>query len=153
MAWSWWAVVRAVIQRVSSAQVEVAGEIVGQIEQGFLVLMGCQQGDEHATAVQMAAKISKLRVFEDSEGRTNLDIFAVRGKILLVSQFTLAADLRKGNRPSFTTALAPEKAKILIEEVVQELENKELRVEQGVFGAAMDVRSCNRGPATYLIDV
>jgi D-tyrosyl-tRNA(Tyr) deacylase len=144
---------RAVVQRVSSAEVEVEGKIVGQITQGLLILLGCQEGDQSATAVQMAAQIAKLRIFEDPEGRTNLDIFAAGGEILLVSQFTLAADLRKGNRPSFTSALAPAKAKVLVEDVAQELSNKGLKVEQGVFGATMDVRSCNRGPATYLIDV
>lgn len=144
---------RAIVQRVSSAEVEVDGEIVGQIEQGLLILLGCQEGDQSAAAVQMAAKIAKLRIFEDSDERTNLDIFAAGGEILLISQFTLAADLRKGNRPSFTTALGPEKARVLVDEVSQELSDKGLRVAEGVFGASMDVRSCNRGPATYLIDV
>jgi D-tyrosyl-tRNA(Tyr) deacylase len=127
--------------------------MVGAIERGLLIFLGCQQGDQSTQAVQLAAKVAKLRVFEDSEGRTNLDIFAVGGEILLISQFTLAADLRKGNRPSFASALAPEEARMLVAEVAQELEDKGLRVAQGVFGASMDIRSWNQGPATYLIDV
>jgi len=140
------------VQRVSSAQVEVLGAVVGKIRLGLLILLGCQLGDSSAQAQHLAARIAKLRVFEDLEGRTNLDIFAVKGEILLVSQFTLAADLRMGNRPSFTTALAPLEAELLVIQVAQELLNKGLKVENGVFGAHMEVSSCNTGPATYLLE-
>jgi len=138
---------------VSSAEVEVGGEIVGQIGLGLLLLVGCEIGDEPSAAEKLAAKIAKLRIFEDAEGRTNLNIFAVEGEILLVSQFTLAADMRKGNRPSFTSALAPDEAQSLVADLAQHLKSKDLKVEQGVFGASMEVRSCNTGPATYLIEV
>ena len=144
---------RALVQRVTSARVEVDEQIVGQIELGLLILLGCQEGDDQASAVKMVNRLAKLRIFEDSAGLTNLDIFAVSGQILLVSQFTLAADLRKGNRPSFTTALAPEKARILLDFVMQGLIDKGLKVETGVFGATMQVHSCNAGPATYLLEL
>ena len=144
---------RAIVQRVSSARVEVEGQVVGQIEGGLLILLGCQVGDSQLSVGKMVTRLAKLRIFEDQQGLTNLDIFAAGGDILLVSQFTLAADLRKGNRPSFTTALAPEDARKLVQEVSQGLENKGLKVENGMFGASMDVHSCNAGPATYLIEV
>jgi D-tyrosyl-tRNA(Tyr) deacylase len=144
---------KAVIQRVSSARVEVAGEVVGRIDAGFLVLLGCEVGDDDAAARKMASRIAKLRIFEDADGRTNLDIFAVGGEILLVSQFTLAADLRSGNRPSFTTAMAPEGARMLLDAVSQALSDKGLKVEHGVFGAAMSVHLCNVGPATYHLEL
>lgn len=144
---------RAIVQRVSSARVEVAGKVVGQIDKGLLILLGCQVGDSEVEADKMVTRLTKLRIFEDQQGLTNLDIFAAEGEILLVSQFTLAADLRKGNRPSFTTALAPEQARELVRKVAQGLDSKGLKVENGVFGASMDVHSCNAGPATYLVEV
>lgn len=140
------------MQRVRSARVEVDGKVVGQIDKGLLILLGCQVGDSEASVTKMVNRLAKLRIFEDDQGLTNLDIFQAKGEILLVSQFTLAADLRKGNRPSFTTALAPEQARELVGEVAQGLENKGLKVENGVFGASMDVHSCNAGPATYLLE-
>lgn len=141
------------MQRVRSAQVEVEAEVVGQIDRGLLILLGCQVGDDEESASKMARQLAKLRIFEDDQGLTNLDIFAAEGEILLVSQFTLAADLRKGNRPSFTSALAPKQARELVEKVAQGLKDKGLKVENGVFGTRMDVYSCNAGPATYLIEV
>jgi|FLOH01.1.fsa_nt_gi D-aminoacyl-tRNA deacylase len=128
------------------------GAVVGEIRLGLLIFLGCQLGDSSAQGQHLAARIAKLRVFEDLDGRTNLDIFAVKGEILLVSQFTLAADLRRGNRPSFTTALAPLEAQVLLSEFSQELSSKGLKVENGVFGAHMEVSSCNMGPATYLLE-
>ncbi|MHC4824425.1 MAG: D-aminoacyl-tRNA deacylase [Planctomycetota bacterium] len=141
---------KALVQRVDQAQVEVEGEVVGRIGLGFLIYLGCAVGDEAATAGKMAERLGKLRVFEDADGKTNLDL---EGSILLISQFTLAADLRKGNRPSFTTALAPDEAQVLVEQVRQTLENKGFRVESGVFGAHMRVSSTNVGPATYLLEI
>lgn len=144
---------RALVQRVEQAQVEVEGEVVGRITKGFLVYLGCAVGDDGTHALKMAERLTKLRVFEDADGKTNLDLKAVEGSILLISQFTLAADLRKGNRPSFTTALAPEAARVLVDQVRQTLENKGFRVESGVFGAHMKVSSTNVGPATYLLEI
>lgn len=129
----------------------VAGETVGAIAHGFLIYLGCEVGDGSKEAQKMGERIAKLRIFEDVDGKTNLDLAAVEGSILLISQFTLAADLRKGNRPSFTSALAPEEARGLLEEVRKSLENKGFRVESGVFGAHMRVTSTNVGPATYLL--
>ena len=129
----------------------VAGETVGAIAHGFLIYLGCEVGDGSKEAQKMGERIAKLRIFEDVDGKTNLDLAAAEGSILLISQFTLAADLRKGNRPSFTSALAPEEARGLLEEVRKSLENKGFRVESGVFGAHMRVTSTNVGPATYLL--
>ena len=131
----------------------VEGKTVGEIDAGFLVYLGCEVGDGVPLARKMAERLAKLRIFEDEEGKTNLDLCAAEGSILLISQFTLAADLRKGNRPSFTTALAPDEARALVEEVRQVLENKGFRVESGVFGAHMRVTSTNVGPATYLLNL
>lgn len=139
------------MQRVDEASVVVQGDVVGAIGLGFLIYLGCEVGDDRATAHKMAERLAKLRIFEDADGKTNLDLAAAEGSILLISQFTLAADLRKGNRPSFTTALAPEEARVLLGEVRQVLENKGFRVESGVFGAHMRVTSTNVGPATYLL--
>ncbi|MFK5954896.1 MAG: D-aminoacyl-tRNA deacylase [Planctomycetota bacterium] len=144
---------KAIVQRVDHAEVVVEGEVVGQIGLGFLIYLGCETGDVSAIAVKMARRLAKLRIFEDADGKTNLDLSSVEGSILLISQFTLAADLQRGNRPSFTTALAPAEARILLEEVRQTLENKGFRVESGVFGAHMRVSATNVGPATYLLEI
>jgi len=144
---------KALVQRVDQAEVVVAGEVVGQIGLGFLIYLGCQVGDDHSTAVKMATRLAKLRIFEDHDGKTNLDLNAVGGSILLISQFTLAADLRRGNRPSFTSALAPDAAKVLLEKLRQTLEKKGFKVESGVFGAHMRVSATNVGPATYLLEM
>lgn len=146
-------VLKALVQRVDEASVVVDGEVVGAIQKGFLIYLGCEVEDDLAVARKMAERVAKLRIFEDEEGKTNLDLAAAEGSILLISQFTLAADLRKGNRPSFTTALAPEAARVLLEEVRNILENKGFRVESGVFGAHMRVTSTNVGPATYLLNL
>ena len=144
---------KVVVQRVEQAEVVVADQVVGRIGLGFLVYLGCEVGDLSSTARRMGERLGRLRIFEDAEGKTNLDLNAVEGSLLLISQFTLAADLRRGNRPSFTTALAPEKARILMEDVRQTLENNGFRVECGVFGASMKVCSTNLGPATYLLQI
>ncbi len=144
---------KALVQRVDQAQVEVEGKVVGRIALGSLVYLGCAVGDDAAIASKMAERLAKLRIFEDADGKTNLDLTAVEGSLLLISQFTLAACLKKGNRPSFTTALAPEAARVLVDQVRQALENKGFRVESGEFGAHMRVSSTNVGPATYLLEI
>jgi len=139
------------VQRVSQASVCVAGLMRGEIQAGLLVYLGCELGDEEVQAVRLADRVSKLRIFNDAAGLSNLDLSSVAGAILLVSQFTLAADLRKGNRPSFTSALAPESARVLVARFAARLRERGHRVEEGVFGAEMEVTCVNQGPATYLL--
>ena len=143
---------RAVIQRVSSAEVRVAGSVVGEIADGFVVLLGVAVGDGEADAEVMAAKIAGLRVFADDEGRMNLDLSEVGGSVLLISQFTLLADLRKGRRPSFVAAADPEDATRLVDVVVRLLRERGLEVAEGEFGAHMEVELVNDGPVTIVID-
>ncbi|MDA0296531.1 MAG: D-aminoacyl-tRNA deacylase [Planctomycetota bacterium] len=144
---------RAVIQRVRDARVEVDGEILGQIGIGFLVLVGVGRRDSESDAMWLAKKIAGLRVFRDEEDRMNLNLNAVDGSILLVSQFTLQADCRQGNRPSFTKAAPPEEAAPLIEIIVERLRNEhQIPVETGRFGADMKVSLLNAGPVTIILD-
>lgn len=143
---------RAVIQRVSEASVSVHGQIVGEIQQGFLVLLGIADDDTQADALWIAGKIAGLRVFEDLEGRMNLALADVGGSILLVSQFTLYGDCRKGRRPSFVEAARPEKAVSLYQSVAAELRGVGLQVNTGTFQAHMQVRLLNDGPVTLLLD-
>ena len=143
---------RFLILRVHSAEVIVAENVVGHIENGFLVFVGISQTDTEQIADKMVKKLICLRIFEDAEGKTNLDIKAVAGSLLVVSQFTLYADCKKGNRPSFTHAGAPDKANDLYEYILQ-LCKKELPiVESGVFGADMKVSLINDGPFTVMLD-
>jgi D-aminoacyl-tRNA deacylase len=144
---------KLVIQRVTRASVEVEGAIVGSIEKGFLVLFGAEKGDGPALAAEAARKVAGLRVFEDAAGKMNLDLAAVGGSVLAVSQFTLAADLSRGRRPGFERALEPEAARALYEEFVRALTALGVTVETGVFGAMMDVSLVNAGPATFLIEL
>ena len=144
---------RAVIQRVRDASVEVDGEILGDIGIGFLVLVGAARGDTESDAIWLARKIAGLRVFRDHEDRMNLNLQAVDGSVLLVSQFTLLADCRQGNRPSFTRAADPEEAAPLVELVVERLRNQHgIRVKTGRFGADMKVALLNDGPVTIILD-
>jgi len=143
---------RAVVQRVTEASVEVEGVIVGAIGQGLLALVSAGQDDGDGDAPTMADKIAGLRIFSDEAGKMNLDVGQVGGAVLLVSQFTLHGDARKGKRPSFMAAMAPERARVQIEVVARELRARGLRVEQGVFGADMAVRLLNDGPVTILLD-
>ncbi|MCA9008059.1 MAG: D-tyrosyl-tRNA(Tyr) deacylase [Planctomycetaceae bacterium] len=143
---------RAVVQRVSQASVTVDGSIVGQIRHGFLVLLGVADGDQQEDAIWMAGKIAGLRVFEDAKGRMNLDVRQVDGSVLVVSQFTLLGDCRKGKRPSFVLAARPEQANLLYESTVAELRGLGLVVETGQFQAHMDVQLTNDGPVTLLLD-
>jgi D-tyrosyl-tRNA(Tyr) deacylase len=143
---------RAVLQRVTSARVEVGGQIVGQIGRGWLILLGVGHGDSQAVADQLADKIALLRCFEDSQGKTNLSIVDVGGAVLLVSQFTLYADLSRGRRPGFTNAARPEEASPLVDYFGVALRRNGLHVEHGQFGAEMQVSLVNDGPFTIWLD-
>ena len=143
---------RAVIQRVKEASVTIDNEIVGAIQQGFMVLLGIHEDDTLEDVAYLTRKIEKLRVFEDTEGKMNLDIAAVNGQILSISQFTLYADTKKGNRPSFVKAARPEVAIPLYEAFNQSLEMQGLGVATGQFGANMQISLINDGPVTIIID-
>lgn len=143
---------RCVIQRVTRASVDVAGETVGQIDRGFMVLLGAENGDTEADARYCADKIAGLRVFEDPNGKMNLALSDVGGRVLLVSQFTLLADARHGRRPDFIQAARPEVAEPLCELVKSMLEEKGLTVETGRFRTDMQVSLVNDGPVTILLD-
>jgi D-aminoacyl-tRNA deacylase len=144
--------VRSVVQRVSSASVKVDNEIVGQIDRGFLVLLGVGTDDADEDAVMLAEKIAGLRVFEDDDGKMNLSLSDVDGRILVVSQFTLFGDCRKGRRPSFVEAARPEKAELLYETFVAEIRGQGIAVETGRFQTHMDVSLVNDGPVTLMLD-
>jgi D-aminoacyl-tRNA deacylase len=144
--------VRAVVQRVSRAAVEVGGETVGEIRHGFLVLLGIGEDDTQDDVDYMAHKILGLRVFEDDAGKMNLSIDEVGGSMLVVSQFTLFGDCRKGRRPSFITAARPEKANPLYESFVAEIKGQGIPVATGTFQAHMNVTLTNDGPVTFLLD-
>lgn len=143
---------RAVIQRVSRASVTVTNTVVGQIEQGLLVLLGVGTEDGVEEAALLAEKIATLRIFSDEDGRFNLSVQDISGDILVVSQFTLYADTRKGRRPSFVAAARPEQAEPLVETFIEFLRNKDLSVATGRFGAHMDVSLLNDGPVTIILD-
>ncbi len=143
---------RAVVQRVSRASVTVAGEVVGHIAKGFLVLLGVEEGDGQDEVVYMAQKIAGLRVFEDSDGKMNLGLSEVGGAMLVVSQFTLLGDCRKGRRPSFIQAARPERADELYKGFCAEVRGQGIEVQTGRFQTHMEVKSVNDGPVTLLID-
>ena len=143
---------RALIQRVSHASVTVDGRVVGQIGRGFVVLLGVTHTDGRAEANWLAAKIAGLRVFDDESGKMNRALADVGGELLVVSQFTLYGDARKGRRPSFTGAAAPERAEPLVDTFVEILREAGFTVATGVFGAHMDVEIHNDGPVTMLIE-
>jgi D-aminoacyl-tRNA deacylase len=142
---------RACIQRVSRAQVTVAGEVCGRIDQGLLVLLGVAQGDTEADARQLAAKIGGLRVFEDAQGKMNLALAEVGGRMLVVSQFTLLGDCRKGRRPSFDAAAGPELAEALYKVFVRAVAEQGIQVATGRFRQHMEVELVNDGPVTLLV--
>ena len=144
---------RVVVQRVNKAQVTIDNEVVGKIKRGFLLLVGLREGDELDQVKKAADKIVKMRIFEDEDGKTNLSLKDVNGEILSVSQFTLLANTKKGNRPSFVEAMRPPKSKELWEDFNQELENKGFHVETGEFGADMQVSLENDGPFTIVLDI
>ena len=143
---------RAVLQRVTRASVTVDGEVLGKIGKGFMILLGVEDADTEEIADKMADKICKLRIFEDENGKTNLGLKEVGGSLLLISQFTLYADCKKGNRPSFIKAGAPDKAKALYDYVIAKCKEEVEVVEQGEFGADMKVELTNDGPFTILLD-
>ena len=143
---------RAVIQRVSQAAVEVAGKTVAEIDRGMVVLLGVRQDDSQEDARYLAKKVAGLRIFEDSEGKMNLSMAEVAGKVLVISQFTLYANTRKGRRPSFIEAALPEKADSLYQFFIQSLQSESIPVEKGIFGAMMMVKIFNEGPVTIIID-
>lgn len=141
-----------VIQRVSEASVTVEGRTIASIGKGFLVLIGVGQADTKEDADFYIRKMLGLRIFEDEQGKTNLSLNDVNGELLLVSQFTLYANCRKGNRPSFVDAGAPDMAKALYEYIIEECRKKVPAVSCGEFGADMKVRLCNDGPFTIILD-
>jgi len=143
---------RAVIQRVLSASVAVDGRVAGQIGKGLLVLIGIGKGDGEKDLAYMASKLPDLRIFEDASGKFNLSLKEVGGGMLVVSQFTLYGDCRKGRRPSFTDAAEPAEAKRLYEQLVFKLRELGTRVETGEFQAKMEIHLVNDGPVTILLD-
>jgi D-tyrosyl-tRNA(Tyr) deacylase len=143
---------RLVVQRVSRAAVRIDGEMVGEIGPGAVVLLGIGADDDGLLADRMADKLAGLRYFPDAEGRTNLTAAEVGGGFLVISQFTLYADLRRGRRPGFTDAALPDVAEPLVDRFVERLRAAGPRVETGVFGAMMDVELVNDGPFTLVID-
>lgn len=144
---------RAVVQRVSSASVRVEGDVVGAIGRGLLVLLGAGRGDTSENATRLAAKIARLRIFPDESGRFDRSLLDVGGDALVVSQFTLLSDTRKGNRPSFTDAARPEQAEPLVEAFAAALRGSGILVETGEFGAYMQVELVNDGPVTIVLDL
>ncbi|MCC6712112.1 MAG: D-tyrosyl-tRNA(Tyr) deacylase [Candidatus Dadabacteria bacterium] len=143
---------RAIIQRVKEARVDIAGDTVGRIGEGMLVLLGAGEDDSEVDAEYLAEKILTLRIFEDPDGKMNLSVADTGGSLLVVSQFTLYGDCRKGRRPSFYKAAPPEIAEALYEEFVSKLRARRAHVETGRFRAMMDVHLVNSGPVTLLLD-
>jgi D-aminoacyl-tRNA deacylase len=145
--------VRAVVQRVSEARVTLAGDRVGDIARGVVVLLGVARGDSEAEAERLAGKVGRLRIFEDEAGKFDRSLLDVSGEALVISQFTLIADTHKGNRPSFTDAAPPEEAEALYEAFCVALDGLGVPVAKGVFGARMAVELTNDGPVTIVLDV
>ena len=143
---------RAVVQRVTESSVEVDRKTIGEIETGLMVLLGVSVDDTEDDAAQIAKKIAQLRIFNDADGKFNLSLEDVGGSILLIPQFTLMGDTRKGNRPSFMAAARPEQAVPLYESVAEHLRARKIRVDTGEFGAHMHVHLTNDGPVTILLD-
>ena len=143
---------KAVIQRVTSASVEIEQEVVGQIEEGLLVLLGAAKGDTEADVDYMVAKIPALRIFPDQEGKMNRSLLDIGGQLLLVSQFTLLGDTHRGRRPGFDLAAHPEEARHLYEAAIDKFQRLDLEVKTGQFGANMLVSLKNNGPVTFILD-
>ena len=143
---------KCLLQRVTQASVTVAGVVVGKIDQGLLVLVGVEPEDAEQTLIRMAERLLRYRVFSDAEGKMNLNVAQVQGSILLVSQFTLAADTASGNRPGFSTAAPPEQASNLCDQLADALRKGDVRVETGRFGTDMQVALVNDGPVTFLLE-
>lgn len=143
---------KAVVQRVTHASVTIDGKVNGEIGLGFLVLLGVAEDDTEADLKKLAKKMIDLRIFQDENGKTNLSIEDVKGELLVVSQFTLLSDCRKGRRPSFIKAGNPEKAKAMYEQFLEECGKRVPKVEHGEFGADMKVELLNDGPFTIILD-
>ncbi|WP_461832168.1 D-aminoacyl-tRNA deacylase [Aquifex sp.] len=143
---------RAVIQRVKSSKVVVEGKVVGEIGEGLNILLGIGKGDTEEDVKKLVDKVLNLRIFENEEGKFYYSVMDIKGELLVVSQFTLYANVKKGRRPSFEEAEKPQRAKELYEKVVEEFKKSGLRVETGVFGAMMDVFIENWGPVTIILD-
>jgi D-aminoacyl-tRNA deacylase len=143
---------RFVIQRVTHASVTIDGQVHGLIEKGFMVLIGIAQTDTEEIADKMVRKMCGLRIFEDSEGKTNLSLADVGGSLLLISQFTLYADCRRGHRPGFSYAGKPDMASPMYEHIIEEAGKYVSNVQRGLFGADMKIDLCNDGPFTILLD-
>jgi D-aminoacyl-tRNA deacylase len=143
---------RAVCQRVSRASVAVDGKMVGNIGPGLLVLLAAAKDDDPGQAAWMADKIAGLRIFPDTQGKMNLSLTDVRGEILVVSQFTLYGDCRKGKRPSYSEAASPAEAEALYRSFIEALRAKEIPVQEGIFGAMMQVELVNDGPVTLIVE-
>ena len=141
-----------VIQRVNNANVSVDGKIIGAIDKGFTVLIGIGKEDTKKEADRLVDKMLKMRIFDDAEGKTNLSLADVNGSLLLISQFTLYADCRKGNRPSFTNAAPPQQAEELYEYIISKCKEQVQNVQTGSFGADMTVNLTNSGPFTIVLD-
>lgn len=143
---------KLVIQKVKKAKVEVEDKTVGQIEKGYMVLLGVKKGDTKENADYLARKLCNLRIFEDENGKMNLSLKDVQGSLLLISQFTLYADCTSGNRPSFTNAAKPEFANELYEYIIEECKKQIPNVQTGIFGADMQVSLVNDGPVTIILE-
>ncbi|PRD20421.1 UNVERIFIED_CONTAM: dtd [Trichonephila clavipes] len=144
---------QGLIQRVKQAKVEVAGEVVGEISNGILLLLGVEKQDTEQSAQKLLHKVSNYRIFTDEQGKMNLSLNDIKGELLVVSQFTLAADTKKGMRPSFSSAGTPEQANTLYEYFIAEAKKAGLTVATGQFGADMQVSLCNDGPVTFNLSV
>lgn len=143
---------RAVVQRVKRASVTVDGRVISEISKGLLILLGVAREDTHADIEYMANKVANLRIFQDEQGKMNLSLLEVGGEALVVSQFTLYGDCRKGRRPSFIEAAQPEKADEMYQAFITALSQMEIRAKGGIFQAYMDVELVNDGPVTILLD-
>ena len=142
----------AVLQRTSNASVSVQDKIIGQIKDGVVVLLGVKRGDSYKESEYLAQKVSKLRIFNDKQNKMNLSLVDISGSVLVISQFTLCADTRKGRRPSFVNAESPELSKKLYNKFISCLADEGIEVQSGEFGSKMDVKLVNNGPVTFVLD-
>lgn len=143
---------RSVVQRVDRARVHIGDKRISEIEKGLLVLLGIEQGDQESDADYLSDKIVNLRIFEDEQGKMNLSLLDIRGEMLVVSQFTLLGDCRKGRRPSFAAAENPDRARLLCDDFIKKTKNMIGHVAQGEFQAMMSIELINNGPVTILLD-
>jgi D-aminoacyl-tRNA deacylase len=143
---------RLILQRVSSASVTVDNKIVGQIGRGILVLAGFRKGDKPQSIKKLAEKTLNLRIFEDDQSKMNLSLLDIKGELLVISQFTLYANCKKGRRPSFDSSMPPDEADRFYEMLIEEFKRSELKVEKGIFGAKMQIKLTNDGPVTISLD-